>query len=117
MNKLKKFITYYGPYKGMFYMDMFCALVLSGIDLFFPSLVKYLMDEVYEKRPPNMIEIVFITGAGLLVLYIIRYFCQRYITAQGHIMVLVWKQICAEIFSHICKSCPFPFMTMQIQGH
>jgi ATP-binding cassette subfamily B protein len=86
MIKFKRFLSYYSPYKGMFYMDMFCALILSGIDLFFPSLVKYLIDEVYNKRPANLLEVVFISSAGLLVLYIIRYFCQRYITSWGHIM-------------------------------
>jgi len=75
MDKLKKFISYYRPYRNIFFMDMFCALILSGIDLLFPTLVKYLMDEVYSIRPQNMLQIVFLTGAGLLVLYIIRYFC------------------------------------------
>ena len=104
MEKLKKFIAYYRPYKGMFFLDMFCALVLSGIDLFFPSLVKYLMDEVYEKVPPNMVEIVLISGLGLLLLYIIRYFCQRYITAQGHIMgARMETDMRRDLFTHLQK--------------
>jgi ATP-binding cassette subfamily B protein len=104
MEKLKKFIAYYRPYKGMFFLDMFCALVLSGIDLFFPSLVKYLMDEVYEKIPPNMVEIVLISGLGLLLLYIIRYFCQRYITAQGHIMgARMETDMRRDLFTHLQK--------------
>jgi ATP-binding cassette subfamily B protein len=83
---------------------MFCALVLSGIDLFFPSLVKYLMDEVYEKIPPNMVEIVLISGLGLLLLYIIRYFCQRYITAQGHIMgARMETDMRRDLFTHLQK--------------
>ena len=70
----------------------------------FPFACKYLMDEVYEKRPPNMIEIVFITGAGLLVLYIIRYFCQRYITAQGHIMgARMETDMRRDLFTHLQK--------------
>lgn len=104
MEKLKKFISYYGPYKSMFYLDMFCALVLSGIDLFFPSLVKYLMDEVYEKRPANIVEIVIISGIGLLVLYVIRFFCQRYITAQGHIMgARMEADMRRDLFTHLQK--------------
>ena len=86
MNKFKTFISYYKPYRGMFFLDMFCAMILSGIDLFFPVLVKYLMDEVYGKRPPNMMEIILITAGGLLFLYVVRYFCQYYITSWGHIM-------------------------------
>lgn len=104
MKKIKKFISYYGPYKGMFFMDMFCALILSGIDLLFPSLIKYLMDEVYNKRPANMLDIVLLTSAGLLVLYIIRYFCQRYITSWGHIMgARMETDMRHDLFNHLQK--------------
>jgi len=104
MEKIRKFISYYRPYKGMFFMDMFCALVLSAIDLFFPRLVQYLLDEVYSKRPPDMVKIIIISGAGLLVLYIIRYFCQRYITAQGHIMgARMEADMRRDLFTHLQK--------------
>ncbi len=109
MLKLKKFISYYKPYKGMFFMDMFCALVLSGIDLWFPSLVKYLMDEVYANRPANMLSIVLLTGAILLFLYIIRYLCQYYITAWGHIMgARMEADMRRDIFGHL-QSLSFSF--------
>ena len=85
-------------------MDMFCALILSGIDLLFPSLVKYLMDEVYSIRPQNMLQIIFLTGAGLLVLYIIRFFCQYYITSWGHIMgARMESDMRSDLFNHLQK--------------
>ncbi|NMA66033.1 MAG: ABC transporter ATP-binding protein [Clostridiaceae bacterium] len=106
---LKKFISYYKPYKVMFFIDMFCALVLSGIDLVFPSLVNFLMEEVYEKRPPNMMEIILITGAGLFVLYIIRYYCQLYITSKGHIMgARMEADMRRDLFSHL-QTLPFSY--------
>lgn len=104
MRKLKRFILYYGPYKNLFFMDMFCALVLSGIDLFFPSLVKYLMDDVYDRRPDNMLQIVFTTSAILLVLYIIRFFCQKFITSWGHIMgARMEADMRTDLFNHLQK--------------
>ena len=104
MEKLRRFITYYGPYKGLFFMDMFCALILSGIDLFFPSLVNYLMDEVYSKRPANMLQIVIISSAGLLLLYIVRYYCQLYITSWGHIMgARMEADMRSDLFNHLQK--------------
>jgi len=104
MEKLKRFFSYYGPYKGMFFLDMFCALVLSGIDLFFPYLVRYLMDEVYGKRPANLLEIVFLSSAILLILYIIRYFCQYYITSWGHIMgARMEADMRRDLFNHLQK--------------
>jgi len=104
MKKLRKFITYYGPYKGMFFIDMFCALVLSVIDLIFPKLVQYLLEEVYGKRTPDMIKIILFSGLVLLGLYIIRYFCQRYITAQGHIMgARMEADMRRDLFTHLQK--------------
>lgn len=104
MSKLKKFISYYRPYRNMFFMDMFCALILSGIDLLFPTLVKYLMDEVYSIRPQNMLQIILFTGLGLLVLYIIRYFCQHYITSWGHIMgARMESDMRSDLFNHLQK--------------
>lgn len=104
MKKIKRFIAYYGPYKTIFYMDMFCALVLSVIDLIFPKFVQYLLDEVYGKRPSNMIDIILLTGLGLLVLYIIRFFCQKFITAQGHIMgSRMEADMRRNLFSHLQK--------------
>jgi len=104
MSKLKRFIGYYSPYKNLFFMDMFCAFILSGIDLFFPSLVKYLMDDVYDKRPDNMLSIVIMTSAILLILYIIRYFCQRYISSWGHIMgARMEADMRRDLFNHLQK--------------
>lgn len=33
MNTLKKFISYYRPYRAVFYFDLFCAAVISVVDL------------------------------------------------------------------------------------
>ncbi len=104
MDKLKAFIRYYKPYKGMFFLDMFCATVLCGIDVFFPVLIQYLLDEVYGKRPDNMLEIILLSAAGLFVLYIIRYFCQYYITSWGHIMgARMEADMRRDLFSHLQK--------------
>jgi len=104
LKKLRLFISYYKPYKKMFFLDMFCALVLSGIDILFPVLVKYLLDEVYEKRPQNMMDIILISSAVLLVLYVIRYLCQYYITSWGHIMgSRMEADMRRDLFSHLQK--------------
>ena len=104
MNKLKAFVRYYKPYKGMFFLDMLCATILSGIDIFFPVLIQYLLDEVYGKRPDNMLEIILLSAGGLLFLYIIRYFCQYYITSWGHIMgTRMEADMRRDLFSHLQK--------------
>ena len=103
MNVYKKFLSYYKPYRAMFYMDMFCALTLSGIDLAFPIVVKYLLNDVYTLSDKNKIAYyVCFIGAILFVSYIIRYFCQYYITSWGHIMGSKMEaDMRRDIFEHL----------------
>ncbi|MFL0266684.1 ABC transporter ATP-binding protein [Candidatus Clostridium radicumherbarum] len=102
MKTIKKFISYYGPYKGMFFMDMFCALVLSAIDLVFPIIVRFLLNDVYIKDKTTIIRYVSMIGAALLLMYVIRYFCQYYITSWGHIMgARMEADMRSDIFSHL----------------
>ncbi|AKN29524.1 thiamine ABC transporter permease [Clostridium carboxidivorans P7] len=105
MNILKKFIDYYKPYKGMFFMDMFCALVLSAIDLAFPLVVRYLLNDVYTLvDKAKLLHYVMLIGLGLFLTYVIRYFCQYYITSWGHIMgAKMEANMRSDIFNHLQK--------------
>ena len=102
---MKAFIKYYKPYKKLFFTDMFCALTLSGIDLIFPLLVGYLMDEVYILQDTTTIfKYIGIVGGVLFALYVIKYFCQYYITSWGHIMgTYMEADMRKELFSHLEK--------------
>ncbi len=87
MKILKNFISYYKPYKYLFFADMFCALILSAVDLVFPLIVRYLLNDVYVLKDGNKIfKYVLYVGIALLIMYIVRYFCQYFITSWGHIM-------------------------------
>ena len=105
MKTMKAFIKYYKPYKKLFFTDMFCALTLSGIDLIFPLLVGYLMDEVYILQDSTTIlKYIGIVGGVLFALYVIKYFCQYYITSWGHIMgTYMEADMRKELFSHLEK--------------
>lgn len=105
MSILKKFIDYYKPYKSMFFMDMFCALVLSAIDLAFPLVVRYLLNDVYTLTDKiKLLHYVMLIGLGLFLTYVIRYFCQYYITSWGHIMgAKMEANMRSDIFNHLQK--------------
>ncbi|WP_330389731.1 ABC transporter ATP-binding protein [Cellulosilyticum sp. I15G10I2] len=102
---MKRFIHYYKPYKGLFFTDMFCALTLSGIDLVFPLLVRFLMNEVYVIPDMNqIIKYVAWIGFLLFVMYVIRYFCQYFITSWGHIMgAKMETDMRSDLFGHLEK--------------
>ena len=105
MKSFKKFISYYNPYKHLFYADMLCALTLSGIDLVFPLIVRYLLDDVYILKDGNkIIKYVIFIGIALLIMYVIRFFCQYFITSWGHIMgAKMEKDMRKDIFDHLQK--------------
>ena len=105
MDTLKKFTSYYKPYKDMFFMDMFCALTLSGIDLVFPLIVRYLLNDVYTMNDSNrLLHYVSYIGIALFLMYVIRYFCQYYITSWGHIMgSRMEADMRSDIFNHLQK--------------
>lgn len=43
---LKKFIGYYRPHVGLFAPDMVCALLIAAVDLLFPMVSRYAMQEL-----------------------------------------------------------------------
>ena len=86
MEVMKKFISYYKPYKTVFFLDMFCALVISAVDLAFPQILSYLNTTFYIQPKDMIMDSLLLLGAGLLVMYVVRAICRYYVTAQGHIM-------------------------------
>jgi ATP-binding cassette subfamily B protein len=86
MHLLRKFIRYYRPYRAIFYFDMFCALVLSAVDVSFPQILRVLVNGIFSRSPGEILGRLPVIAAGLLVLYLIRFGCQYYITSWGHIM-------------------------------
>jgi ATP-binding cassette subfamily B protein len=83
-------------------MDMFCALTLSAIDLVFPIIVRYLLNDVYVMDKSIILKYVALIGGLLLLMYVVRYFCQYYITSYGHIMgARMEADMRSDIFSHL----------------
>lgn len=85
--KMKKLLSYYRPYRGLFYADLFFALVSAAISLVYPMVVRYITNDILVKyeiaqATPMIIKLLFLM-LGLLLLE----FVSNYFTAyQGHIM-------------------------------
>lgn len=86
MKILKKFIAYYRPYRRTFYLDMFCALLVSLIDLAFPQILDRLVKGVFTLDPASILQSLPWLAVGLFVMYLIRAAGRYYITYQGHVM-------------------------------
>lgn len=83
---LRKFIQYYGPYRNIFYLDMFCALIVSLIDLAFPQILNWLVKGVFTQEAAAILQFLPWLALGLFIMYLIRCAGRYYITYQGHVM-------------------------------
>lgn len=102
MRILKRFISYYKPYKFLFWFDMFCALLLSAIDLVFPQILNGLTKGLFTRPGEEILRWVFWIGGGMLVLYLIRFGCQYFITTWGHIMgARMESNMRQDLFDHL----------------
>lgn len=104
MKIFKKFITYYKPYKFLFFMDMFCALIVSLIDISFPVILNYLLKNFFTKDKQFIINSIAYIGIALIVMYIIKYLCQYFISSWGHIMgARMENNMRRDLFEHLEK--------------
>lgn len=86
MKTLKYFLSYYRPYRGMFFMDLFCASVISLVDIAYPLIFNFCVTGLLPHPSPDLMRNVVLISLGLIVLYVIRSACRWYVTGQGHIM-------------------------------
>ena len=99
----RKFVGYYRPYRGLFWVDMLCALTVSVIDLAFPQVLNYFTRTEFADSA-QIFRAVAIAGGALLAAYLIRLGCQYFITSWGHIMgARMERDMRQELFDHYQK--------------
>ena len=83
---LKRFIAYYKPQMGLFIADTVCALVLAGIDLAFPIILRSLTGGLFTEGQAAIMQSLGFIAAGLIIMYAVRCGCRYFVSAQGHVM-------------------------------
>ena len=118
MSVIRRFITYYKPYRRTLFFDMLCAVTSSGVDLTIPMLLNYLLKTVFPLSDPDYVfNRVLMVGGGLLILYLIRMFAQYYITSWGHIMgAKMETDMRSQLFAHFEKL-SFSYYDKNNTGH
>ena len=103
---LKIFMSYVAGHKKLFFIDMFCALMVSAIDLMFPYVSKTAMNTLL---PEKMYSAFFAVMAALLAAFVLKSGFFYFITVMGHRMgVLVEYDMRRDVFNHMQDlSCSF----------
>jgi ATP-binding cassette subfamily B protein len=103
-NNLKNLAGYYKPYKGVFFADMFFAMLGAGIALVLPLIIRYITHYVIHLGPTEALEMVLKLGVLMLVLVGLEIYCNYFITYYGHVMgAKIEYDMRRKIFGHYQK--------------
>lgn len=104
MHTLKKFIQYYAPYKGVFFLDLICAAVISLADLAFPQILRTLTKTLFTESSDAILRALIPITLVLLVMYVIQAGCKYYVSYQGHMMgAHMERDMRQQLFEHYEK--------------
>lgn len=104
MHTVKKFIQYYAPYKGVFFLDLICAAVISLADLAFPQILRTLTKTLFTESSDAILRALIPITLVLLVMYVIQAGCKYYVSYQGHMMgAHMERDMRQQLFDHYEK--------------
>ena len=83
---LKRFISYYKPVVGLLVADTVCAILIAGIDLAFPIILRSLTNGLFTEGAEAILGALPGIAAALAAMYLARCGCRYFVSAQGHIM-------------------------------
>lgn len=103
-NNLRKMISYYKPYMGMFWADMFFATLSSGVALSIPLVVRYVTSTLVYQSPEVILNQTIKIAILLAILVVIDFGSRFFIGNYGHVMgTKIEYNMRAEIFDHMQK--------------
>ena len=99
--RLRKFFSYYEPYRGLLIADLLCAFVVSAVTLALPLCTNYITRMVLEGHGPDTLVRVYTMGSAMLALVLVYTVCNTFVDYQGHMMgTLMESDMRHELFAH-----------------
>ena len=104
MKNFKKLLSYYKPYMGMFWADMFFATLSACIALSIPLVVRYVTNTLLYLPAEEIVRQIVIIAIVLLAMIAVDFYCKFFIGNYGHVMgAKIEYNMRAEIFGHMQK--------------
>ena len=101
---LKRFIPYYGKYKGIMVMDLFCAALTTVCELVLPLILRYITDIGMRNLASLTVKTVVTIGMLYFVLRIIDGMASFYMAYIGHVMgASIETDMREDAFRHLQK--------------
>lgn len=111
---IKRFFSFYRPYKGLFILDFTCAVIAGLLELAFPLAVSKFIDDLL---PSQDWPLILIACLVLLFIYALNTALQYVVTYWGHMLgINIETDMRENMFSHIQKL-SFRFFDNNKTGH
>ena len=86
MGKWQRFFSYYKPYKGLFFADMFFAIMGAAVTLVIPLIIRYITGTVIFYEADEALRVILKLALLMVGLVLLEAYCNFFIAYQGHIM-------------------------------
>ena len=83
---MRRFLGYYQGQMHLFVGDIACAVVVAGIDLAFPQILRTLTGGLFTQGASAILDALGYLAAGLMALYAVRFACRYFVAYWGHVM-------------------------------
>lgn len=111
---LRRFFSYYRPYKKLFILDFSCAVFAGLLELAFPVAVNKFIDDLL---PGQDWPLILIACVALLAIYALNTVMQYVVTYWGHMLgINIETDMRKKMFDHIQKL-SFRFFDNNKTGH
>lgn len=111
---LRRFWSYYEPYKKLFALDFSCAVLLAVLELGFPLFVNVVVDRLL---PTHDWSLIMLACAAMLGIYALSGVLQFIVNYWGHMLgINIETDMRRRLFDHIQKL-SFRFFDNQKTGH
>lgn len=111
---LRRFFSYYKPYKNLFILDFSCAVIAGLLELGFPIAVNQFVDKLLPGKDWNLI---ILASLALLGVYVLNTVLNYIVTYWGHMLgVNIETRMRKSMFDHLQKL-SFRFYDNNKTGH
>ena len=100
-NSVLRFASYYKPHIGLFILDMFCALLISGVDIVYPLISRKALNDYIAPGADTLRPFLILIGVSVLM-HIARAVCSYIVTYYGHVLgVHIEADMRRDVFTHL----------------
>ena len=96
---LKKFVSYYKPYKKLFSLDLLVATISAACELVYPMMTRTIVNNAI---PNKEYKVIIAISIGLFIIYLIKMFCAYFMQYWGHLVgVRMQADMRRDIYKHL----------------